>query len=387
MSKRFIRIIRKTLLWGGGLLIAGVAGALLVAYSGVYSVAASRGHPAWLDWFLRVGMTQSVETNSAGVRAPDLDGAGLVELGAGHFQSDCAPCHGAPGEPVSPIFARMLPAPPKLERHVRTWTAEELFWIVKHGLQYTGMPAWSGEDRDDEVWAVVAFLQVLPDLSETSYRDLAYGNAPREPRWENAGEAFVELGRPVARITACARCHGTADAAPTSPLVPRLAGQSAAYLHAALEQYRAGERESGFMEPVAAELDDAQIALVASYYATLGSSPREEAKRTSPEVIERGRRLAERGYDDGKIPPCRSCHGEAALPAYPRLRGQSAAYIKAQLELWRRGGRAETATGALMADIAGRLEPKQIDDVAAYYESLPPFPASSGSVGPTGPKQ
>lgn len=376
MSKRFIPIFRRALFWSGGLLIAGVAGALLVAYSGVYSVAASRGHPPWLDWFLRVGMTRSVEANSEGVTTPSLDRPGLVELGAGHFQSGCAPCHGAPGEPVNPIYAHMLPAPPKLGKHAPQWTVEEQFWIVKHGIQYAGMPAWSGENREDEVWAVVAFLQILPDLTEGSYRNLAYGNAPRERFLDEAGAAFIERGRPVARLTACARCHDTAEAPPTSPLVPGLAGQSRAYIEAALKQYRAGARDSGFMEPIAAELDDAQIALVADYFSTLEPARTRNAESASDDAAERGRRLAEEGHDGGKIPPCRSCHGESALPAYPRLAGQSAAYIEGQLELWRNGGRANTGTGALMADIAKRLNDRQIRDVALYYESLSPFQAA-----------
>jgi hypothetical protein len=55
------------------------------------------------------------------------------------------------------------------------YTPEQLFSIVKHGIKFTGMPAWPVQQRDDEVWAMVAFLRRLPDLDAAGYRRLAYG--------------------------------------------------------------------------------------------------------------------------------------------------------------------------------------------------------------------
>src|SRR5690606_35032220 len=142
-----------------------VAGGLLVAWSGVYNIAASKGHWAITRAFLSFGMRNSIEFHAAATKAPALDHIALVQRGAGHYQGGCAPCHGAPGEPPSPITRDMLPEPPVLAGVVPQWKPRELFWIVKHGLKYTGMPAWPAPKRDDEVWAVVAFLNRLPDLS------------------------------------------------------------------------------------------------------------------------------------------------------------------------------------------------------------------------------
>ena len=55
----------------------------------------------------------------------------------------------------------MLPPPPELSKAAKEWKDEELFWIVKHGIKYTGMPSWVAAERDDEVWSVVAFLKRL----------------------------------------------------------------------------------------------------------------------------------------------------------------------------------------------------------------------------------
>lgn len=370
MAPRAKRIVRYALVGVASLIALTILGALAVAWSGVYNVAASRGHPAWLNWFLTIGMERSVAVHSGDAQAPPLDDTALIALGAGHFQGGCAPCHGAPGQAVNPIFAHMLPSPPKLEAQVGEWKDAELFWIVKHGLQYAGMPAWSGEGRNDEVWAVVAFLRTLPELSADDYAGYARGNAEFS---SVAPAELLDRGRAMPHQTACARCHDAPGAPPVSDLVPRLAGQSAQYLREALLQYSSGIRESGIMEPIAAEIGRAEIAAIADYYAGL-SSPRAEVL-ASQTVIERGRRIATLGDPDRGAPPCEACHGAGALAAYPRLAGQSARYAAGQLRLWRKGGRADSPTGALMADIAMRLSPEDIDAVSTYYQSLARSPA------------
>lgn len=341
-----------------GLALAGAVGAVLLAYSGLYSVAASRGHPAWLNWFLETGMRRSVEVHSGGAPAPDLDDPALVALGAGHFQGGCAPCHGAPGQPVNPVYDHMLPSPPSLSEHADRWSDQELFWIVRHGIQYAGMPAWSGEGRDDEIWAVAAFLRRLPSLDEAAYRKLAQGGADMDA---TAPSELVNVGRGALHLTACARCHDN-DAAPANGVVPRLAGQPAAYLRRALREYRRDKRQSGMMEPVAAALDETQIDQLADYYASLATVQQNHEASNSA-----GAALALKGNPQTGVPPCETCHGATALPEYPRLAGQPAAYIEAQLKLWREGGRAQTPQGALMAEIARRLDDEESRAVAQHY--------------------
>jgi mono/diheme cytochrome c family protein len=205
---------RALLLWTLGLFAGLTLLALMIAYSGIYNIAASAGHPAWMERFLQLGKERSVKFNSRSVKPPKQDSADLVPLGAAHFQGTCATCHGAPGQPVNPVFGHMLPSPPDLQKHAHHWTREQLFWIARHGIQFTGMPAWSGAGRDDEVWAVVAFLEALPSMSETEYRRYAGGHS--ETQGYSAG-TLVSQGRPRLDLTACSRCHDTAGAAPPSP--------------------------------------------------------------------------------------------------------------------------------------------------------------------------
>ncbi|MGY3622520.1 c-type cytochrome [Bradyrhizobium sp. USDA 10063] len=349
---------------GGTLLTLAVIAALGVA-SGLYSVAASRGHFALMRWTLDFAMRRSVATHSVLIRAPPLDRPDMVSLGAGHFDGGCAPCHGSPGEPSNPTVERMLPPPPSLSQAASSWSDAELFWIVKNGIKYTGMPSWVALEREDEVWAMVAFLRALPGMRADEYRKLARVAAPGEDR---AGSELAKFGSGTKAISVCVRCHGNESQPPSSRLVPVLSGQSAVYLEAALRQYANGWRVSGIMQPVTAELGDGAVAKLAEYYAGLAASRVAPHARPAPEQIARGKSIATAGIPSEGIPPCLACHTGAAA-SFPRLVGQHAPYITEQLRLWQRGLRNRTAHGAIMAAIARRLSEQQIEDVAAFLES------------------
>lgn len=114
-------------------------------------------------------------------------------------------------------------------------------------------------------------------------------------------------------------------------------------------------------------LEEDSLSDLADYYAGLA-----EPQRSFNEVgeVNLGRTLAQRGDARRDLPPCLSCHGEPKRADVPLLAGQSAPYLKQQLLLWRSGGRAETAHGRLMAQVAQRLSPAQIDAVTAYFASI-----------------
>ena len=369
--------LKRIAIWSGATLALLGLGAFLFAASGIYSVAASRGHFAVTEWFLEFALRRSVATHSYGITAPPLEDPDMVRLGAGHFEGGCAPCHGAPRKPRNAIVRQMLPPPPDLAQSVPTWSPEHLFWIVQNGLKYTGMPAWVAPRRDDEVWAVVAFLRRLPGMDATEYRRLASGNtdrttpAPRERTDTDSGSA---------PLAACARCHGDEANPPASSLVPRLAGQSSRYLKSAMDDYAAGLRPSGIMQPVAAELDAETVTRLAEYYAGLAVDGAKAPTTTaSPEKIEGGRTIAATGVPASGIPPCLVCHVRGSPAVFPRLAGQYARYTVGQLQLWRKGLRDRSARGAIMAAIARRMTDRQIEDVAAYFESLAPFPVGAVS--------
>jgi cytochrome c553 len=356
--------MKKFILAGLVLVAVGVVGAFLFAWSGLYSVAASRGHFPFMSWFLEFGMRNSVETHAWSIDPPLLDDPALHERGPGHFHLGCAPCHGAPGLPSNPITEGMLPEPPDLSRSALEWEPKHLFWIVKHGLKYTGMPAWPAQEREDEVWALVAFLEKLPQMDAAEYRSLV-GLDPATMRVSEAGGLFET------DAASCALCHGPNGEGSENGGIPRLAGQKSEYLAMTLADYASGSRPSGIMEPIAAYLDEAERERIAEHYASLDPAPPEsEAVQdilpADLEFMQMGGALAAVGDPELGIAACESCHGEDTDPRYPRLDGLHPAYLEQQLKLWREGIRGGTYADIMSAAVQN-ITDEQIRAVALYY--------------------
>lgn len=346
---------------------------LLFPLAGLVPIKASSEHWAVTRWFLEFAMERAVSTQSLGApKPPPLDDPALVLRGAGHFEFGCKPCHGAPdgGEPVIP--RHLTPHPPPLAEEVPHWDDAELFFIVQHGIKFTGMPAWPARHREDEVWAVVAFLRRLPELSAREYRDLALGPAAVE-----ADPGLADLGGqepPLSALTTCRRCHGLDGTGRGHGAFPRLDGQPPEYLAAALDAYAADERASGIMQPLAAGLTPETRRELARWYGSrgpsAGSAPTPEGE---PESIARGRTIAHHGVPERGIPSCADCHGPGPGPRnphYPTLAGQPAGYLVLQLELFKKEHRGGSPYARLMRPVVRHMNAGEMRDVAAYYASL-----------------
>jgi cytochrome c553 len=324
--------------------------AVAVVLSGVISVKASSGHLPPTAWVLDLAKRRSVAMRARALEAPALDDPALVRLGAAHFDTGCRPCHGAPGAASPVVPSRMTPHPPDLSAQVRRWRPRELFYLVAHGVKFTGMPAWPAASRTDEAWAVVAFLQRLPDLDGPGYRALVTG--------DGAGAA------PADAPAHCATCHH--DAA--SSLVPRLRGQSVAYLSAALDAYAGRQRHSGIMQPIAAALAPARRRELAAALSAGGDGGAAPAALGWPAA-----QLITDGDPARDVPPCEECHGpgqRARDPRYPVLAGQPADYLRLQLTLFAEGRRGGSSYGEIMRAIAVRLTPAQRDEAATAYAAM-----------------
>ena len=361
--------MKRFLVRAAALLALIAAGVFLAVAAGVVPIAASSGHWPATAWFLHFAMKRSVATHSLSIRAPPLDDPVLVSKGATHYHGGCRACHGSPEQP-QPVVARgMTPAPAYLGERIAGWEPQQLFYVVKHGVKFTGMPAWPAQQRDDEVWAVVAFLRRLAALDAAEYRRLALGEDRVWPASAPIG-ALAGSANPRATLgESCAPCHGW-DGLGRNAAFPRLAGQSAGYLSNALAAYARGERHSGIMQPIAASLERETIGELAAHFARLPPAP---AQRGDPAAIARGEAIAHEGIPSQRVPSCADCHGPGATPhdgAYPLHAGQHADYLILQLELFARGHRGGSPYARLMRPIAGQLTEEQRRDVAAYYASL-----------------
>jgi mono/diheme cytochrome c family protein/ketosteroid isomerase-like protein len=156
-------------------------------FSGAYNVAADAPHWRATQWLLDAARERSIAVRSSGSTVPPLDDAKLIAMGADHYAEMCTSCHLAPDLQGSELRTGLYPQPPNLVEHGRDHSPEQTFWIIKHGFKMTGMPAWGATHDDHGIWAMVAFLRKLPELSPQAYRALIAQGADGDTHSEHSG--------------------------------------------------------------------------------------------------------------------------------------------------------------------------------------------------------
>jgi mono/diheme cytochrome c family protein len=140
------------------------------AFSGMYQAGADVPH--WSITRYAIGMIRehAIEHRVADIKPPSLDDPAMVRLGARHYAEMCTGCHLAPGMGHSELRDGLNPRPPDLTRFAPD--PAEAFWVIKHGLKMTAMPAWGATHDDHTIWAIVAFLQKQPRMSADEFHAL-----------------------------------------------------------------------------------------------------------------------------------------------------------------------------------------------------------------------
>ncbi|MDQ0015541.1 mono/diheme cytochrome c family protein [Variovorax boronicumulans] len=219
--------------------LTAAAGAAWLVWGGLYNVAATEQHTQPVYSLLEVAMRQSVRLRARGIVPPDIANEQLVARGAGCFRDKCVQCHGAPGVAQGDIGKSMQPLPGPLVDARQRWNASELYWVTKHGIKMSGMPAWEYRLSDEDLWAVVAFLERLPDMTPQQY---AQASAPVMPTGQGAPAApscgpgvrpaspekgEVRRGARALSQYACNACHTIPGITGSFPNVgPPLAGMA-----------------------------------------------------------------------------------------------------------------------------------------------------------------
>ena len=165
-------------LWG--LIVIAIIAGLVVMFSGIVDVGATNRHNALTRFVLHTTMENSVRHHAKGIKVPPLDNPDMVMVGFRHYREMCVGCHLAPGKTTSEIRQGLTPEPPKLKEEVEDWKPNELFWVIKNGVKMTAMPAWGPTHSDDKIWAMVAFLEKLPDMTAAQYREMGQVAGPGE---------------------------------------------------------------------------------------------------------------------------------------------------------------------------------------------------------------
>ena len=220
-----------------------VAGAVVFVFSGAYNVAATSQHLQPIYTLLETTMRQSVRLRASSVTQ---SAPGDAQRGAACYQSLCVQCHGAPGVAQNDIGKSMQPVPGPLVDAIQRWRPRELYWITRHGIKMSGMPAWEFRLDEGQLWDVVAFIERLPTLSPQGYAaatttaepgtcaqaDLTAVQAAGAPAngglsAKLTGSGSPERGRSALSQYACAACHTSPGVTSSYPNVgPPLAGMA-----------------------------------------------------------------------------------------------------------------------------------------------------------------
>jgi mono/diheme cytochrome c family protein len=170
-----------------GVLLALLGAVAVAVYAGLYNVAADVPHTQPVYWLFETVRDRSIASRARDIAVPnDLSDPARISSGAGQYAEMCSACHLAPGMERTEVSRGLYPRAPELRRKTDL-TAAEQFWIVKHGVKMTGMPAWGVTHSDKLLWDVVALLRKLPELTKEQYEALVK-TAPKH------GEIMQEMG-------------------------------------------------------------------------------------------------------------------------------------------------------------------------------------------------
>jgi len=156
----------------GVLAILGAIAVGIYFLGGYYSVAGTAPDPSLVAWALAQVRTASIEHHAKDNPPLSLDDPAIVQAGAhAYSERGCVNCHGGPGVKWAKFSEGLHPDPPDLKELANQRTPQQLFWVIKNGINMTGMPSFGViEVPDDEIWTIAAFVKKLPSVSDDDFK-------------------------------------------------------------------------------------------------------------------------------------------------------------------------------------------------------------------------
>ncbi|HZS81771.1 MAG TPA: cytochrome c [Stellaceae bacterium] len=152
-------------------ILAAAAGAVFF-FGGFYSVAGTAAEPDAVAAALIRIRQASIDRHAVETPPLSLEDPAMVKAGARAFATrGCVACHGGPGVKWEKFSEGLHPDPPDLKKVVGQLQPRELFWVIKNGINMTGMPSFGPLGASDrEIWTIVAFLKKLPTVSDEDFK-------------------------------------------------------------------------------------------------------------------------------------------------------------------------------------------------------------------------
>jgi mono/diheme cytochrome c family protein len=166
----------------GALAIVVGIGCAAFFFGGYYSVAGTAEDPTAVTWALTRVRTASINRHANDNPPASFGDASMVQAGAKAYASyGCATCHGAPGAKWLKFSEGLHPDPPDLKEVAGQLSPAQLFWVIKNGINMTGMPSFAEAGaQDDEIWSIAAFVKKLPSVSDADYKTWTASAEPKQ---------------------------------------------------------------------------------------------------------------------------------------------------------------------------------------------------------------
>ena len=157
----------------GALAIIGAIAAAIYFFGGFYNVGETANNPAIVDWALASVRGASVVAHGTETPPANLDDDATAKAGARAYATiGCVNCHGGPPDANWAKWSEGLkPVPADLKVMAKDRTASQLFWAIKNGIKFTGMPSFGlAGASDEQIWQIVAFVRKSPSVSDDEYK-------------------------------------------------------------------------------------------------------------------------------------------------------------------------------------------------------------------------
>ncbi len=156
-----------------GIVVATLVGELILMIlfinSGFYNVSTMSPDPGFLHYVFGHTSDVSAADHSKGIAVPSLSDSSMIIEGYHEYHQLCEVCHAGPGITRSDISKGLYPHPPDLVRSAKELPANRLFWVAKNGIKSTAMPGFGWTHSDKQIWAVVAFLEKMKNMTPQEY--------------------------------------------------------------------------------------------------------------------------------------------------------------------------------------------------------------------------
>jgi mono/diheme cytochrome c family protein len=153
-------------------LLLGALGAALFVATGFYNIWADDHHTKPTLALITQLRDRSIQARLGSIQPQLAATPAMIRSGAEHYAALCVGCHLAPGVTKSDLRTGLYPHPPNLAQE-DLQESRRTFWIIKHGIKMSAMPAWGKTLDDAAIWDVVAFVRKMPSLTPEDYQQLA----------------------------------------------------------------------------------------------------------------------------------------------------------------------------------------------------------------------